>query len=119
MRAKAAHGGSARHIWFQKYENELLGRSGAHKRKQRQATFAVGAMNNIQVRKSLQWGARQKMHQNEQKRVVNGCGHRGLHWRMAQDGEPRNVSVAGAELAKVQDFPYSEALNQFRYTRVV
>jgi hypothetical protein len=34
------------------------------------------------------------MHQNEQRGVLNVCGHRGLHWGMAQDGKPGNVRRA-------------------------
>jgi hypothetical protein len=35
-----------------------LGRSGAHEREEREATFAVGPMTNMEVRKLLRWSAR-------------------------------------------------------------
>jgi hypothetical protein len=47
-----------KHVHVQICEKEFLGRSGAHKREKRESPFAVGSMNNMEVRKSLKRVAR-------------------------------------------------------------
>jgi hypothetical protein len=67
-------------ILVQKCEMDILGRSGAHKREQREATFTVGPMSNMEVRKS--WSLKRGAMAENAPEQVHTCGHRGLHWGM-------------------------------------
>jgi hypothetical protein len=81
-------------IRLHKNEKKPLGCSGAHEREEREATFAVGPMNNMEVRKLLRGRRCTGAIRKELCMYVGIEGCVGTWHSCAQDGKPGSVRCA-------------------------